>query len=323
MRSCVTFAPPGADPDEEGVTVRSDRTELGAAVAELLTDDWRLLHGVGLPPGISLTEPGGEVVRLVPIGDGSTLRFTGRAGRSLDDAGIAALVVHMATSVRPVRAAATPDAGAGPGGAAPEPIERTPGSRVRPEPGNVALTFDDGPHPTWTPIILELLDQYDATATFFVVGSTAERHPDLVRQIVDRGHSVQNHTQDHERLTLIDDGGVREQLRGADRAITAAGAPRPRCMRPPYGAVDERVRGLTAGGDQDVVLWNIDTLDWRNPGVDGIIAAAVQAKDRDIVLFHDGPGDRSETVAALPWVLEFLASSGFGFQRLCADPPPG
>ncbi len=321
MRSCATFAAPGADLDATVVRIEADRSDLAGTTTELLSAGWRLLPGVGLPPGIALVGPGGELTRLVPIGDGTTLRFTSRPdGPHVETA---ALVVRMATSVRPVRVAATPGAEAGPGATPPAPTERAPRSRVRPEPGNVALTFDDGPHPTWTPIVLDLLDEHDATATFFVVGSAAERYPDLVREIVDRGHSVQNHTQDHERLTEVDDSRVRQQLRSADRAITDADAPTPKCVRPPYGAVDERVRDLVAGERQDVVLWNVDTLDWRNPGVDRIIGAAVGAEDRDIVLFHDGPGDRSQTVAALPWVLEYLSSSGFGFQRLCADPPPG
>jgi len=321
LRSCSTFVPPGGGTDGDGITVEAAQGDLATTVTGLLANGWRLLPGWGLPPGIALGGPDGEVARLVPISSNDTLRVTGRSGTSLGDTETALLVTRMATSVRPVRAAGTPDAGSGPAGAPPEPTDRAPRSRVRPEPGSVALTFDDGPHPTWTPVVLELLDEYDATATFFVVGSAAERHPDLIREIVRRGHSVQNHTQDHERLTQVDDARVRAQLRAADRAITGAGAPGPRCMRPPYGAVDERVRNLTAEQGQDVVLWNIDTLDWRNPGVDQIIGEAVQAKDRDIILFHDGPGDRSQTVSALPWVLEFLTSSGFGFQRLCADPP--
>lgn len=318
-RECAAFAPPGAD--RTTTLVVEAGGPLGTTIAELRRSGWQLAPRPPVPAGVALHGPTGDRARVVLLDDGSTLRVSGREAAPGDPAALSALVDRIATSVRPVRAAATPDAGAGPAAAPATPATPAPRSRVRPDPGSVALTFDDGPHPVWTPQVLDLLDDYGARATFFVVGTQVERHPDLAREIVRRGHSVQNHTWDHARLTQLDDTAVTAQLGDTDRAITAAGAPTPRCMRPPYGSVDERVRAITAAQDQDVVMWNVDTLDWRSPGTDAVIAAAVGAKDRDIILFHDGPGDRSQTIEALPWVLEFLSSSGFGFQRLCADPP--
>jgi peptidoglycan/xylan/chitin deacetylase (PgdA/CDA1 family) len=186
--------------------------------------------------------------------------------------------------------------------------------------GVVYLTFDDGPAPAWTPRVLELLARYRARATFFVLGRSAAAYPDLVRQEFAAGHGVGNHTWSHRRLTGLTDGQLAAEVGATSAAIQrATGAP-VRCLRPPYAAVDaasaDRVRALGLR----LVLWDIDTYDWRGPGA-GVIAGRVlgRVRSRDVVLMHDGGGDRGQTVAALEQVLATLSAKGFRFGALCRD----
>lgn len=189
--------------------------------------------------------------------------------------------------------------------------------RYEPPPGTVALTFDDGPHPVWTPQLLDVLDFLGVPATFFVVADEVEQYPELVAEMQRRGHSVQNHTATHPDLTTLGDAAVRQELRATTDAIVAAGADAPTCMRPPYGAYDQRVETLAEAEGLETVLWDVDTRDWSTPGVPAIVDAATLAGDQDIVLFHDGSGDRSQTLAALPEVIVELDAMGYGFSTIC------
>jgi peptidoglycan-N-acetylglucosamine deacetylase len=187
-------------------------------------------------------------------------------------------------------------------------------------PGVVYLTFDDGPAPAWTPRVLELLARYRARATFFVLGRSAAAYPDLVRQEFAAGHGVGNHTWSHRRLTGLTGGQLATEVGTTSAAIQrATGAP-VRCLRPPYAVVDaasaDRVRALGLR----LVLWDIDTYDWRGPGA-GVIAGRVLGRVRsgDVVLMHDGGGNRGQTLAALEQVLATLSAKGFRFGALCRD----
>jgi peptidoglycan-N-acetylglucosamine deacetylase len=184
----------------------------------------------------------------------------------------------------------------------------------------VYLTFDDGPTPAWTPRVLELLARYRARATFFVLGRSAAAYPDLVRQEFAAGHGVGNHTWSHRRLTGLTGGQLATEVGTTSAAIQrATGAP-VRCLRPPYAVVDaasaDRVRALGLR----LVLWDIDTYDWRGPGA-GVIAGRVLGRVRsgDVVLMHDGGGNRGQTLAALEQVLATLSAKGFRFGALCRD----
>jgi peptidoglycan/xylan/chitin deacetylase (PgdA/CDA1 family) len=212
------------------------------------------------------------------------------------------------------RAAAPPAPAAGQASAS-SPVPAPVGSA-----GVVYLTFDDGPTPAWTPRVLELLARYRAQATFFVLGRSAAAYPELVRQEFAAGHGVGNHTWSHRRLTGLKGGQLAAEVGATSTAIQrATGAP-VRCLRPPYATVDaasaDRVRALGLG----LVLWDIDTYDWRSPGA-GVIAGRVldRVRSGDVVLLHDGGGDRSQTVAALEQVLATLSARGFRFSALCRD----
>jgi peptidoglycan/xylan/chitin deacetylase (PgdA/CDA1 family) len=182
----------------------------------------------------------------------------------------------------------------------------------------VHLTFDDGPTPTWTPRVLELLARYRARATFFVLGRSAAAHPELVRQEFAAGHGVGNHTWSHRRLTGLNGAQLAAEVGATGAAIQRiTGAP-VRCLRPPFAAVDaasaDRVRALGLR----LVLWDIDTDDWLRPGTRTIAGRVLgRVRSGDVVLMHDGGGDRSQTMAALEQVLAALSARGFRFDALC------
>jgi peptidoglycan/xylan/chitin deacetylase (PgdA/CDA1 family) len=189
--------------------------------------------------------------------------------------------------------------------------------RYQPDPGHVALTFDDGPHPTWTPQVLDILDQYQVKATFFVVGENVERYPNLVAEIQRRGHSVQNHTYTHPDLVTLGNDQIHLEILRTDIELGDAGVSGPNCLRPPYGSYDQRVELLAADQNLQLLLWDVDTRDWSRPGVPAIVDRATQAGSGDVVLLHDGGGNRSQTVEALPEIITQLDQQGYDFQPLC------
>jgi peptidoglycan-N-acetylglucosamine deacetylase len=184
--------------------------------------------------------------------------------------------------------------------------------------GVVHLTFDDGPAPAWTPRVLELLARYRARATFFVLGRSAAAHPELVRQEFVAGHGVGNHTWSHRRLTGLRGAQLAAEVSATSAAIQRiTGAP-VRCLRPPFAAVDaasaDRVRALGLR----LMLWDVDPDDWLRPGARTIAGRVLgRVRSGDVVLMHDGGGDRSQTMAALEQVLATLSARGFRFDALC------
>lgn len=174
------------------------------------------------------------------------------------------------------------------------------------------LSFDDGPDPTWTPQVLDVLAANKVHATFFMIGSTAAEHPALIRTVRAKGHTVGSHTFTHANLTKLPDAGVISQL-AKTRAVIGPTT----CTRPPYGAVSHRVTTLLAGQGQHAQLWDIDTRDWAKPGVPAIVTNVLtHAKNGAVVLMHDGGGNRSETVAALKTLLPKLRSAGWRLESI-------
>jgi peptidoglycan/xylan/chitin deacetylase (PgdA/CDA1 family) len=207
-------------------------------------------------------------------------------------------------------AAPAPDP-AGPAAPAPDPAAKGCSA------GTVALTFDDGPGP-YTAQVLDLLARNRVRATFFVVGEQVQARPGLIRRIVAGGHRVQNHTWSHPNLTILSPARVRAQLTRTTAAITAAGAPKPTQVRPPYGAVNGAVlRAMTAQG-LTPIRWTIDTNDWR-----GRSAAQIRNTVLDrlqpgaVVLMHDGLPSARTMIRALPGMIAGIRAEGycFGFPR--------
>ena len=179
----------------------------------------------------------------------------------------------------------------------------------------VALTFDDGPDPRFTPTVLDLLAAHQAHATFFVVGTGVHEHPDLVRRAVAEGHEVANHTLAHERLDHLDRVGVRAQLDGGAAALTALDlgpAVRPRLVRPPFGFEGPASRAELLAGGWEVARWHgcLERHLLRDPPGEAAARLAAGARPGDLLLAHDGGADRSTTVQALPDLLTALALRG-------------
>jgi cellulose synthase/poly-beta-1,6-N-acetylglucosamine synthase-like glycosyltransferase/peptidoglycan/xylan/chitin deacetylase (PgdA/CDA1 family)/spore germination protein YaaH len=196
-------------------------------------------------------------------------------------------------------------------------------------PGLVALTFDDGPDAEWTPKILDILKQKGVPATFFVIGENALSHPGLLNRIVDEGHELGNHSYTHPNMALLSDRGVALELNTTERLVEAYTGRGMRLFRAPFfgdaepTTADELGPALAAQqhGYLNIGL-HVDTEDWQRPGVPAIIdnavrevAAGTQDRSGNIVLLHDGGGDRSETVAALPQLIDALRARGFRFVR--------
>ncbi len=205
------------------------------------------------------------------------------------------------------------------------PILVAQGSRLvsrQPQAGRrIALTFDDGPDPRWTPKIAAILHREGVAATFFVIGSEAARHPDLVRLLVRGGNELGNHTFTHVALSSGPDWQRRLQLDLTEAAIAGITGSYTRLLRPPYSATpdaitrrDERDLADLAGRRYLVVLADYDSEDWTRPGIAKIVRnASPPGHTGGIVMLHDGGGNRSETVAALAELIPRLRARGFRF----------
>lgn len=158
-------------------------------------------------------------------------------------------------------------------------------TRVRTQEPVIALTFDDGPHPEYTPRVLDLLRTYKARATFFVIGQAAERHPDLIRQIRSEGHVLGNHTYSHARMPTINRRERREEIHACERQI---GQQSLRLFRPPWGAQTRASRMDLLWLRYKVITWNVVLEDWLKQEPTDLAQQMVnQAKPGCIVLLHD------------------------------------
>jgi len=183
------------------------------------------------------------------------------------------------------------------------------GNRYLPE---VALTFDDGPNPYYTPQILAILQHYRVKATFFCIGQQVARYPNLVRQEYSDGNLVGNHSWSHPNLALLSDNEIETQINLTSNAIQQATGVRPTFFRPPYGVVNTKVLAQANLLGLTTIIWSDEARDWATPGTSVIVSRILRlAGDGAIILMHDGGGDRSQTVAALPSIITSLRASGF------------
>jgi peptidoglycan/xylan/chitin deacetylase (PgdA/CDA1 family) len=181
----------------------------------------------------------------------------------------------------------------------------------------VYLTFDDGPSTPYTAQILKILRAYGARATFFEIGRNVARYPYLTRRVDQMGHSVQNHTWSHPNLRKVSSATFRSQVQKTDRYIRAQTGYTPRCLRPPYGATNKLVSRRAAALGKSIRLWTTDTRDWSRPGTSVIVRRALaRVHSGSVILMHDGGGNRSQTVAALPTILRTLKARGYGFTTM-------
>lgn len=177
----------------------------------------------------------------------------------------------------------------------------------------VGLSFDDGPDPRWTPAVLDALRTDGARATFFVTGSAARAHPDLVRRMAAEGHEVANHTDSHSLVEGRQPPAVAAELGATSEAIVAAGVDAAPYFRPPKGRYDEATVRVAADAGLRVVGWTICLERWLGRGaalrVDGVVR---RVRPGGILVAHDGGvPDRTATVAAVPLVLGRLRAAGY------------
>src|SRR5919108_5681262 len=202
--------------------------------------------------------------------------------------------------------------------------------REQPVGKRVALTFDDGPDPRWTPEIADTLTRLGVPATFFPIGTHVVEHPDVIADLLQDGFQIGNHTFGHADLASA--GTLRDlQVSLAESAISGAAGIRPRFLRPPYSATpdavdpeQERSYAEIAEKGYVIALANYDAEDWRRPGVEEIVRNATPPGNRGgVLLMHDGGGNRAETVAALERLVPGLRARGFEFVGLNALLGPG
>jgi peptidoglycan/xylan/chitin deacetylase (PgdA/CDA1 family) len=183
------------------------------------------------------------------------------------------------------------------------------GSRDR---RRIALTFDDGPDPQRTPLLLEALAELGVPATFFLLGSKVDANPELAAQIARAGHEIGNHTYSHPYLPLTRSHKLADELARADAAIARATGVVPTLMRPPYGGRSPRnVRTVQRAGKR-VVLWDVNSFDWKGKAADEV-AQRVLARTRpgSIVLMHDARDGGETTVAAVRMLVPELRARGY------------
>jgi len=178
----------------------------------------------------------------------------------------------------------------------------------------IALTFDDGPHPVYTREILDILAEYGIRATFFVIGQNAEWFPALVQEELAAGHEIGNHTYHHANLRTVQYETVLHEILDMENAVWENVECRPHLLRPPGGLYGEDVCRAAAALDYTVILWSIDTRDWDHPSVEQIVENVLgNVEGGDIILFHDYVSGVSPTPEALRKIIPVLLAEGYEF----------
>lgn len=178
----------------------------------------------------------------------------------------------------------------------------------------IALTFDDGPHKKYTPEILDILSKYNAKATFFIVGENAEKNPELALRVHEEGHELAIHTYTHPLRTNV--SKLMKEIKQSHATIFGITGYSPVLFRPVEGQYTDAMIDAIIQEGYKVVMWSwhLDTFDWKNPGEKRIVNTVLKgAKPGSVVLFHDGGGNRAQTVRALKKILPELEEQGYKF----------
>lgn len=184
----------------------------------------------------------------------------------------------------------------------------------------VTLTFDDGPSPRTTPIVLKTLKKNGVKAVFFVVGQEAKKHPDLLKAIVQDGHILGNHSYDHAVLPKLSAARRKRQLDETDKLI-AQFQTGTKFFRPPYGAVNKKLQQDVDGLGAKMMMWSIDPRDWKKPSQKTLISRVSKALHPGaVVLLHD---IHKNTANALDGIIKEVRRKGYGFTLPHATIVPG
>lgn len=176
----------------------------------------------------------------------------------------------------------------------------------------IALTFDDGPHATLTPKLLDILKEKGVKATFFVLGQCVEANPEVLKRAAAEGHEIGNHSYDHKAFTKVGGAGVASEVNQTSAAIENVTGKKPATVRPPYGSTNTAItKRLNEEFGLKVVMWDVDPLDWKNRNSAHVTSEILKnTKAGSIVLSHD---IHPTTVAAMPDVIDGLLAKGFKF----------
>lgn len=199
------------------------------------------------------------------------------------------------------------------------PVFRVPraGANAADAVPSVALTVDDGPDPRWTPALLDVLDAHGVRATFFVIGERAREHPGLLRRVVAAGHRLGNHSYSHvQPFAALPAADLSREVGATQQVVAGETGVRPTLFRAPAGGWSRSVLAASRDHGLTPVDWTVDPKDWREPPADRIARRVARARPDDIVLCHDGGGDRSGTVEALDLALARLRGRGVAFTTL-------
>lgn len=189
----------------------------------------------------------------------------------------------------------------------------------------MALTFDDGPHPIYTPAILEILEEYSAKATFFAIGRHLQQHPQVAQMVVAQGHELANHTFSHPDLNRRLGPGIEQEIQRMEDLLTSMIDSRPSYFRPPYGHANLLVMQTLKAMGRPFFFWDIDLLDWSGLSVDQMMAMlAEKAHPGGIVLMHDSSPhpdgfprtSRQKTVELVRQILATYTAQGYQFVTL-------
>lgn len=187
-------------------------------------------------------------------------------------------------------------------------IDPAPSDPVPADIRRTALTFDDGPHPVYTEQMLEVLEEAQVPATFFLLGQNIEGHEELVKEIAEKGHLIGNHTFHHVQITGLPKEKACEEIEETSQLIEELTGKGTEYVRPPFGTWNE---GLESSLDLIPVMWTIDTLDWTTQNVDSIVEHVVKnVGENDIILMHDS---YKSTVQATERIISLLKAEGFEF----------
>ncbi len=179
----------------------------------------------------------------------------------------------------------------------------------------VALTFDDGPDPLFTPRLLKTLRDEGIKATFFVIGNRARAHPELVRRMISEGHEVGNHTMSHPRLTQVPKEMVRYEIVEAQRVLEETLGGTPSLFRPPYGRIDQTTMHMASDAGLKIVMWSVDSRDWEGISAKEIIGNVLpNVEPGSIIIMHCAGGVVEgfyQTLEALPGIVTGLKKMGY------------
>jgi peptidoglycan/xylan/chitin deacetylase (PgdA/CDA1 family) len=181
----------------------------------------------------------------------------------------------------------------------------------------VALTFDDGPDPLYTDSVLQILKKYKVPATFFVVGENAAAHPDLIQQEIKAGHEIENHTFTHADLSLADASGTEEEIQKTDALLIRMLERNIKYFRPPKKLFRPETIDIAERQGYQTVLWTICVENAQSPTPRAMAKRVIDAaRPGMIILAHDGRLDRSQTILALPIIIEAFLKQGYRFVTL-------